>query len=89
MWPASDFDFNGTSCTHTVRFNESESWYSRVDTAMSWFSHKTKPANLVMLYIEQPDSFGHIYSPESEIVSFDFFLNQKQLFQLKCLISYS
>lgn len=34
---------------------------------MSWFTDKKTPANLVMLYIEEPDSHGHVYGPDSPV----------------------
>lgn len=37
--------------------------------AMSWLKDPEKPANLVMLYIEQPDTTAHIYGPNSEQVA--------------------
>lgn len=87
MWPGSNFDYNGTKCSHTVAYNETESWYSRVDTVISWFIDKRKPANLVMLYIEQPDSYAHVFSPESSVVSVFgniFFFNWRKMCQAKC-----
>lgn len=33
--------------------------------AISWFKDPIRPANLVMLYIEQPDSLAHKYGPNS------------------------
>lgn len=35
---------------------------------ISWITSKTKPANLVMLYIEEPDLHGHIFGPNSPVV---------------------
>lgn len=69
MWSGSEFDYNGINCTFTGIFNKSEQFEDRVDTAISWFSHPKTPANLVMLYIEQPDEFSHAYGYESPVVS--------------------
>lgn len=69
MWPGSDFKYDDISCTFTTKFNTAEPWENRVDTVMSWFTNKKTPANLVMLYIEEPDAHGHIYSPDSNVVS--------------------
>lgn len=33
--------------------------YSRIDTAISWILDQEKPANLVMIYIEEPDKQSH------------------------------
>lgn len=35
---------------------------------MSWIKNPVKPANLVMMYIEEPDTSGHMYGPNSDKV---------------------
>lgn len=74
MWAGSEYEYQNHKCTFTGVYNETEKPEERVDTALSWFKHPKTPANLVMLYVEQPDLFGHAYGYESSIVSFiDFF----------------
>nr|CAD7442890.1 unnamed protein product [Timema bartmani] len=62
-------------------YNTSISWEERVDTAIGWFLHPVTPANLVMLYIEEPDASSHIFGPESQQVL-------KQLAKLDQLTDY-
>lgn len=71
MWPGSDFPYTraNISCTHLQPFNLTLPWNDRVDTAFRWIRDPARPANLVMLYIEEPDYYGHIYSPESDRVA--------------------
>lgn len=69
MWPGHDFEYAGVNCTFSQSFNTKEPWINRVDTALSWLSDPKTPANLVMLYIEEPDTVGHVYGPESDVVS--------------------
>lgn len=71
MWPGSDFPYtrSNVSCSHLQPFNLTLPWNDRVDTAFRWIRDPTRPANLVMLYIEEPDYYGHIYSPESDRVA--------------------
>lgn len=71
MWPGSDFPYtrSNVSCSHLQPFNLTVPWNDRVDTAFRWIRDPTRPANLVMLYIEEPDYYGHIYSPESDRVA--------------------
>lgn len=69
MWAGSNFEYNSTKCTFTETFIENEKIERRIDTALSWFSHPKTPANLVMLYIEQPDEYSHAYGHESPVVS--------------------
>lgn len=66
MWPGSEFEYKGTTCTFTEKFEFNKNWEGRVDTAISWFNDPKTPANLVMLYIEQPDAFGEGYGPQSK-----------------------
>ncbi|CAG0892027.1 unnamed protein product [Darwinula stevensoni] len=67
MWAGVDFHWgpNGSRPTHFKSYNKSMPWEERVDLALSWFSHPKKPANLIMFYIEEPDSAGHGYGPDS------------------------
>lgn len=69
MWPGSDFEYKGKNCTFTMKLDKNVSFEERVDKAMSWFTHKETPVNLIMLYIEQPDAYSHVYGPESIQVS--------------------
>lgn len=68
MWPGSDFDYRGTSCTFTGVFDETIEWMDRVDTAISWFRNEQTPTNLVLLYIEDPDKHAHAFGPDSSVV---------------------
>uniref|UniRef100_A0A336LSC3 CSON002689 protein n=1 Tax=Culicoides sonorensis TaxID=179676 RepID=A0A336LSC3_CULSO len=62
MWPGTDFSYgeNQVNCSFVEKFNVSHPgpWDERVEKAVEWFS---AGANLVMLYIEEPDHHGHIY----------------------------
>lgn len=71
MWPGSNFPYTKerTNCTYAKPFNITLPWNDRVDTAFQWIRDPKKPANLVMLYIEEPDYYGHIYSPDSDRVA--------------------
>lgn len=80
MWTGSDFEYDGINCTFTAKFNEKVKWEERVDTALSWFTDKKTPANLVMLYIEEPDSHGHIYGPDSPVVNSQLILSCSKFF---------
>lgn len=59
MWPGGEFAYQGVTPTHAVRYDQSFDWNKRVDVAISWFLNETAPANLVMLYFEEPDFIGH------------------------------
>lgn len=69
MWPGSDYVYNGISCTYKQHFNMSENMNDRVDQVMGWVINKTHPANLVMLYIEDPDNHAHAFGPESQKIT--------------------
>ncbi|XP_063239262.1 ectonucleotide pyrophosphatase/phosphodiesterase family member 5-like [Bacillus rossius redtenbacheri] len=68
MWPGSDFKYQDTSPTFQMNFNVSVPWERRVDTALEWFLDPVTPANLVMLYVEEPDASAHVFGPESQQV---------------------
>lgn len=41
----------------------------KIDAAMRWLSDAEHPANFVMMYFDEPDYMGHVYSPDSNEVS--------------------
>lgn len=69
MWAGSNYDYNGIKCTFTGTFNMNETYEDRIDTALSWFIDGKTPANLVMMYFEEPDWDAHIFGPDSVEVS--------------------
>ncbi|ODN01588.1 Ectonucleotide pyrophosphatase/phosphodiesterase family member 5, partial [Orchesella cincta] len=38
-------------------------WEDRVNMVISWITNDTKPANLVFLYFDEPDTHGHAFGP--------------------------
>ncbi|CAG7668636.1 unnamed protein product [Allacma fusca] len=66
MWPGSGqaWGENNTKATHLVMYNNSITFETRVDHVINWITDPNKPANLVFLYCEEPDSEGHKYGPE-------------------------
>lgn len=73
MWPGCGYKYQGKRVTFFGDFNKTWTMENRVDVSLSWFKHKKTPANLVFLYIDHPDSEGHIFGTESKVVSFIFF----------------
>ncbi|XP_062537289.1 bis(5'-adenosyl)-triphosphatase enpp4-like isoform X2 [Armigeres subalbatus] len=71
MWPGSNLPYTKASvnCTFVKAYNLSLPWNDRVDTVFQWIRDPQQPANLVMMYIEEPDYYGHIYSPDSDRVA--------------------
>ncbi|XP_057671675.1 bis(5'-adenosyl)-triphosphatase enpp4-like [Diorhabda carinulata] len=65
MWPGAIFPYQGKNITYREKFNPKLDWFQRVDKVISWLLDPLKPANLVMLYIEEPDTHGHVYGPNS------------------------
>lgn len=68
MWPGTSFSYYNRSCTFEIPCNANRtlSWNVRVDTVMSWLTHRETPANLVFLFIEEPDQISHRYSTHSK-----------------------
>lgn len=65
MWAGSDYEYNGIECTFISKLDESMTYEHRIDTALSWFSNDKTPANLVMMYFEEPDEHAHAFGPDS------------------------
>nr|CAI5835266.1 unnamed protein product [Callosobruchus analis] len=61
MWPGAYYAYQGKNINYRQDFDVNMDWNKRVDTVISWITDRKKPANLVMLYIEQPDTYGHIF----------------------------
>lgn len=73
MWPGSDLAYDGSvKCTFTQKYNSTIPWKWRVDTVISWIKSPENPANLVMMYFEEPDKHAHALSPDSEVVNLEF-----------------
>jgi ectonucleotide pyrophosphatase/phosphodiesterase family member 5 len=69
MWPGSNYEYDGVNCTHTQRFNVSLDYNARVDIVFDWIKNETAPANLIMFYIEEPDTHAHAFGPESQKIT--------------------
>lgn len=67
MWPGGEFPYGckKTTPTFSQKWNLNTTYQDRVDAVMSWFTHKETPANLVMLYFEEPDFHGHAFGIDS------------------------
>ncbi|KAK4873421.1 hypothetical protein RN001_015450 [Aquatica leii] len=65
MWPGASFEYQGKEPTYLQKFEPESNWFKRVDTVLSWIEDPKKPANLVMLYFEEPDVHGHAYGIKS------------------------
>jgi ectonucleotide pyrophosphatase/phosphodiesterase family member 5 len=69
MWPGSDYKYSGYSCSHSEHYSPSEDYFERVDTVFDWILNTTNPANLIMFYIEEPDTHAHAFGPESQTIT--------------------
>ncbi|KAK5640611.1 hypothetical protein RI129_011422 [Pyrocoelia pectoralis] len=68
MWPGSAYEYQGKLPTYLQKFDTDLNWYKRVDTVLNWIENPKRPANLVMLYFEEPDTHGHAFGPKSKEV---------------------
>lgn len=69
MWPGGEFAYGNRSCTYATSYKPGAEPRDKVDTVMRWLTSVDQPANLVMLYFDEPDLMGHVYSPASQVVS--------------------
>nr|CAD7448526.1 unnamed protein product [Timema bartmani] len=65
MWPGGEFEYKQTLPTFRQPLDLNTAWEIRVDTVIGWILHRSTPANLVMLYFEEPDRRAHAFGPES------------------------
>lgn len=70
MWPGSNFAYQGHKCTYTQPFDENISREDQLDKIISWILDPTVPANLIMMYVNQPDDASHAYGPYADKVCF-------------------
>ncbi|XP_049819733.1 ectonucleotide pyrophosphatase/phosphodiesterase family member 5-like isoform X2 [Aethina tumida] len=68
MWPGAAYAYQNKNITHVQPYNTSIDWHERIDKVISWITHPTHPANLVMVYFEEPDTHGHAYGPNSPVI---------------------
>ncbi|XP_076054894.1 bis(5'-adenosyl)-triphosphatase enpp4-like isoform X2 [Oratosquilla oratoria] len=69
MWPGCGEEYHNRNITFYVKYNESITLKEQIESAILWFTHNKTPANLVMLYFDQPDVVGHAYGPDSKEVT--------------------
>lgn len=69
MWPGSDYQYDNVACSHNLHYNLSISFKERVDEVFKWILDDTRPANLIMFYIEEPDTHAHAFGPESQTIT--------------------
>nr|CAD7394866.1 unnamed protein product [Timema cristinae] len=83
MWPGGEFEYKQTLPTFRQPFDLNTAWEIRVDTVIGWILHKSTPANLVMLYFEEPDRRAHAFGPEGDSrTMFDFEMYDERLRRL-------
>ncbi|CAG9770684.1 unnamed protein product [Ceutorhynchus assimilis] len=68
MWPGAIFSYQNKNVTWRLPFESGYDWHERVDHVITWITDPNKPANLVMLYFEEPDTHGHAFGPNSPVV---------------------
>lgn len=69
MWPGSDYIYDNFQCSWSRHFNVSENYKTRVDEIFTWIKNDTMPPNLIMFYIEEPDTHAHAFGPNSSTIT--------------------
>ncbi|XP_074594897.1 bis(5'-adenosyl)-triphosphatase enpp4-like [Brevipalpus obovatus] len=74
-WPGSASPYKGQKAHYDIAFEKLPKWpeYSQftqkhMDMVISWLKSPEKPANMIALYITEPDRTAHNYSPFSREV---------------------
>lgn len=68
MWPGCDKTYRGRNVTYWTPYREDATFRESIDKAVEWMTDATTPANLVFLYVQEPDTVGHAYGPNSSYV---------------------
>lgn len=68
MWPGCNKTFRGRNVTYSTPYHEDATFRGSIDKAVEWMTDATAPANLVFLYVQEPDTTGHAYGPNSSYV---------------------
>lgn len=63
MYPGSGAEYHGIFPTHYKDYDTVRNWTYNIETAISWLTHPKSPANLLLLYFEDPDRVAHSYGP--------------------------
>lgn len=66
FWVGSETNVNGHQPWSWKKYDSKVPYYDRADTVIKWLSMpKSERPRLIMWYIEEPDHFDHLYTPES------------------------
>ncbi|XP_038147817.1 ectonucleotide pyrophosphatase/phosphodiesterase family member 1 isoform X1 [Cyprinodon tularosa] len=67
FWPGSDVEINGSFPNFYKKYDKSITFETRLETLFDWLSlpEKERP-DFYTLYLEEPDSTGHRYGPQSQ-----------------------
>ncbi|XP_074601239.1 bis(5'-adenosyl)-triphosphatase ENPP4-like [Brevipalpus obovatus] len=68
MWPGSAAPIAHRLSKYVQQYNSSLTWESRMDTLINWLTREKDPANLAIIYFNQPDYTAHFYGPFSQQV---------------------
>ncbi|RWR99884.1 ectonucleotide pyrophosphatase/phosphodiesterase family member 5-like protein [Dinothrombium tinctorium] len=65
MWPGSWERIHGQKPYYLEPYNKTSNWNARIDRMIKLMLDKQRPANLAVLYFDEPDSTSHYYGPFS------------------------
>lgn len=65
MWPGSAAPIAHHLSKYVQQYNSSLTWESRMDTLIDWLTREKDPANLAIIYFNQPDDTAHFHGPFS------------------------
>lgn len=64
MWPGTDVPYgNNEHPLHLVKYKQHMDFNENMDAAISMLINKTHPANLILMYFDEPDTQAHLYGP--------------------------
>lgn len=69
MWPATNVRIRNSLPTHLTNYSHDAVWTQSIDSVLLWLRNETHPANLAMIYFDEPDAQAHLFGPFSKQVA--------------------
>lgn len=63
MFPGSATPYQNTLPTHLREYSKNANWTDNVETVINWLIDLERPANLVTMYFDDPDTTAHTHGP--------------------------
>lgn len=63
MYPGSSTPYRDVLPTHLNDYKKNSNWTDNIETVINWLTDSERPANLLTMYFDEPDTTAHIHGP--------------------------